>query len=173
MTRSRQTATLAALATVGALLFAFSVVALALDLSNSIGENKGRSIGVTFTFDKEQCVGGNVAASFSRCRWSGTSRDGAAVLATDVTYVDTLPPDIAVGKQISALWSSLNPTQAWSVDTARAWLNSISAFLVSSIMLVILGATAIIWWRRYAEESKAHRAQQSPSEGGRERSEIS
>lgn len=170
MIKSRQTVTVAALATVGALLFAFSVVAMAIELGATIGEDKTRSIGVTFTFDGRQCVG---ASDFRRCRWPGTIRDGATVLQTDVTYVDSLPPNVAAGVQIGALWSPLNPTKAWSASTDRAWMNSVGALLVSSIMLALLSATAIVWWRRYGKESKADRARQSSSENGQGHSKIS
>jgi|GEM_PF-2014938 len=150
MTDTRRTVTVAILSTVGAIAFAFSIVALALDLVDSIGANNARSIGVTYTFDEQRCVG--ETPDFRECRWTGTIRDGDEVLATKVNYADTLPADLTVGKQINALWSSLDPTEAWSVETTRAWLNSIGALLVSGVMFVVLAATAFVWWRRFGSE---------------------
>lgn len=154
MPNTRRTVTVAILATAGAITFAFSVIALILDLSDSIGADNARAIGVTYTFDMQRCVG--ETAEFRECRWTGTIRDGDEVLATNVNFVDTLPADLAVGTQINALWSSLDPTEAWSIETTRAWLNSIGALLVSGVMLVGLSATAVVWWRRYGSERSEH-----------------
>ncbi len=155
MTGIRRTLTVAVLATVGALAFALSVVALSIDLFDSVRADGARSIGVTYTFEQEKCAEGT--PDFRDCRWEGTIRDGNAVLATNVRYVDSLPADVTPGKEINALWSSLDPTQAWSVETSRAWLNSIGALVVSAVMLVGLGITAVVWWRRYGRESKDNR----------------
>jgi len=143
MPNIKRTLTVAILATIGTIAFAFSVVTLALDLSASIGAEDAQSIGVTYTFEQQRCVG--ETAQFRECRWTGTIRDGDEVLATGVKYSDTLPAGVTVGKQINALWSPLNPTQAWSIETTRAWLNSIGALIVSGVMFVALGATSVIW----------------------------
>jgi hypothetical protein len=165
----RRTVTVAILATLGAIAFAFSVVALTWDLSDSIGADNARAIGVTYTFDNQRCVG--ETAEFRECRWTGTIRDGDEVLATNVKYADTLPPDLTVGTQINALWSSLNPTEAWSIETTRAWLNSIAALLISGVMFVALTATAFVSWRRLGtrhsksdDKPKTKNAESNPSE---------
>ena len=138
--------------TLAALAFAFSLCAMATNVSAEIGSGSSTQ-GVVYTFQTYRCVGNG--SQYERCGWTGTVTANGVVESEDVEYRDAVPPEVHAGDTVEALWSYRDPLNAWSLEGSRAWLNTLASAGVSFLGVVLLGLGAIYWWRQYRRESKA------------------
>lgn len=162
MTGSRRSLTIASLASLLALAFAFSLFALAKDSSLSIGPDDG-SASVVYTFDEYRCV--PTQREDQRCGWLGTVTSDGVVEATNVEYRAAVVTEVSPGYQVPALWSYRDPLNAWSLEGSRAWLNNLANAAASLIFFGALAFAAVYWWRRFGRD-KAAESEAAASQNG-------
>lgn len=158
MTGSRRSLTIASLASLLALAFAFSLFALARDSSLSVDPDD-TSNSVIYTFNEYRCV--TTFQEDQRCGWIGTVTSDGVVEAEGVEYRAAVTADVGPGYQVPALWSYRDPLNAWSIEGSRAWLNNLANAAASLAFFAGLSVAAVYWWRRFARDKSAESASDS------------
>lgn len=155
MTPFRRTWVIALGATLALLSFLLAIAAMTPMFAKTIGAHNGRGLGVTYTFEKYNCLG--TATQFRSCRWLGTitaepdSADGPSgqdLLASNVVFRDIPPDEVQPGDTIDALWTETDPTNAYDFYSSSAWLTTLASGLVACAGAVLFFVVAVIWWRR-------------------------
>ncbi len=163
MTGSRRSLVTAILATLAAIGFAFSILAMVRDA-------RTHEHAVVYTFDEYRCVGAEPEQS---CEWIGTVTDDGKINATNVAYREAEVLEVGIGDQVPALWSYRDPLNAWSIDGSRAWLNTLTNMSASVIFLVATMVASIYWWRRFGREKHAEATSASKKPSSREKEQVS
>ncbi len=167
MTGSRRSLVTAILATLAAIGFAFSIFAMVRAANFGADNHEGA---VVYTFDQYRCVG---TAPEQSCGWIGTVTNDGIVEATNVAYREAVATEVVTGYQVSALWSYRDPSNAWSIEGSRAWLNTFANTSASLIFLVAMMVASIYWWRRYGREKRAEATSASKKPPSREKEPVS
>ena len=148
MHEKKRAVTTAVLATIAALLFLYSVVALVPKAAAIVQGDPAASEGITYTFDAYSCE--STERGFVGCRWQGTVTDNGELRAQYVTYRDDPPPNVTAGTKVAALWTIREPDSAWAIESVRSWLGTFGSLGVSLVMLILLLYATIYWWRKVA-----------------------
>lgn len=146
MQGKRRAVTTAALATVAALLFLYSVIALLPKAAAIVQGDPAASEGITYTFDAYTCE--STESGFVGCRWQGTVTDNGELRARYVTYRDDPPPNVTSGTKVPALWTVREPDSAWAIESVRSWLGTFGSLGVSLVMFLALLYATVYWWRK-------------------------
>lgn len=157
--------------TVAMLMFGMTLLLLSPGLTDSFGAHRRRGVGVSYTFDNYQCVGGN--SQFRSCEWLGTvdipaTNFSQEVVQNNVVYRDNPPEDVRAGLTVEALWTPQDAESAYALSASNAWLNTLASTIASALLFLLFLFLTIMWWRKYAvargQERQEHSKQRPASD---------